>query len=79
VGRSGIGKGGIVRDEKKRAEAVNEVVAFAAACGLTCDAVIPSPIRGGDGNVEYLALFVLSENEKGIDAEVAIKAASLKY
>jgi 23S rRNA (cytidine1920-2'-O)/16S rRNA (cytidine1409-2'-O)-methyltransferase len=57
VGRSGIGKGGIVRDEKKRAEAVTEVVAFAAACGLTCDAVIPSPIRGGDGNVEFLACF----------------------
>ena len=57
VGRSGIGKGGIVRDEKKRAEAVTEVVAFAAACGLFCDAVIPSPIRGGDGNIEFLVCF----------------------
>ena len=57
VGRSGIGKGGIVRDEKKRKEAVEQVVASAEAYGLFCDAVIPSPIRGGDGNIEFLACF----------------------
>ncbi len=57
VGRSGIGKGGIVRDERKRKEAVETVVASAEAYGLFCDAVIPSPIQGGDGNVEFLACF----------------------
>ncbi len=57
VGRSGIGKGGIVRDEKKRREAVETVIAAALSYGLDCEAVIPSPIRGGDGNVEFLACF----------------------
>jgi 23S rRNA (cytidine1920-2'-O)/16S rRNA (cytidine1409-2'-O)-methyltransferase len=57
VGRSGVGKGGIVRDEAKRKEAVETVVSCAEAFGLHCEAVIPSPIRGGDGNVEFLACF----------------------
>jgi len=57
VGRAGIGKGGIVRDEKKRKDAVYQVVADAEAYGLICEAVFPSPIRGGDGNVEFLACF----------------------
>lgn len=57
VGRSGVGKGGIVRDEAKRREAVETVVSCAEVFGLHCEAVIPSPIRGGDGNVEFLACF----------------------
>jgi len=57
VGRSGVGKGGIVRDEAKRREAVETVVSCAKVFGLHCEAVIPSPIRGGDGNVEFLACF----------------------
>jgi len=57
VGLENIGKGGIVRDEKKRKEAVETVVSSAETYGLVCDAVIPSPIRGGDGNIEFLACF----------------------
>jgi len=57
VGRNAVGKGGIVRDEAKRKEAVETVVSGARAYGLHCEAVIPSPIRGGDGNVEFLACF----------------------
>lgn len=55
VGRSGVGKGGIVRDVKKRQEAVNSVVAFASCVGLDLQGMIESPIKGGDGNTEYLA------------------------
>ena len=57
VGPGGIGKGGIVRDEKKRREAVETVVSCAEVFSLRCEAVMPSPIRGGDGNVEFLACF----------------------
>ena len=57
VGRSAVGKGGIVRDEAKRKEAVETVVSCAEVFALHCEGVIPSPIRGGDGNVEFLACF----------------------
>lgn len=57
AGREYIGKGGIVRSHAGRALAVKNVVACAHENGLVCGGIIPSPIRGGDGNLEYLAAF----------------------
>jgi 23S rRNA (cytidine1920-2'-O)/16S rRNA (cytidine1409-2'-O)-methyltransferase len=54
VGRAKLGKGGIVRDEKARAEALAAVRAVLEQAGLTVLGAAESPIRGGDGNVEYL-------------------------
>ena len=58
VGRSGLGKGGIVKDSKQRELAVKKVVDFALSCGFSVDGVIQSSIKGGDGNIEFLAHFV---------------------
>lgn len=55
--RSDVGKGGVVRDEKKHIRCIENLKISAAACGLTLIRHIPSPIEGGDGNREYLALF----------------------
>ncbi len=57
VGRASVGKGGIVKDTKAREEALASVVRFAERIGFVCHGVILSPIRGGDGNIEYLAHF----------------------
>lgn len=57
VGRSGLGKGGIVKNDKLRRDAVDKVVSFASSLGLSCLGLIESPIKGGDGNIEYLAHF----------------------
>ena len=57
VGREGLGKGGIVRDERLRREAVRRVVASACSFGFLHLGTIDSPILGGDGNHEYLAAF----------------------
>ena len=54
VGRHDVGKGGIVRDEAKRQDAVDRVVAFAREQGFEVDRVIESPVRGAEGNVEFL-------------------------
>lgn len=62
VGRSGIGKGGIVKDEKKRMQAVDDVIASASAYGLSIKKLITSPIKGGDGNIEFLAHFIYEES-----------------
>ena len=57
VGKSGLGKGGIVKDEKKRISAVKKVTEFAQNQGFSVISVIESSIMGGDGNIEYLAHF----------------------
>ena len=61
VGRSGLGKGGIVKNEKIRNDAVKKVIDFANSLGFVCHSVIESPIIGGDGNVEFLAHLQLGE------------------
>ncbi len=57
VGRAGLGKGGIVKDDKLRRDAVNGVVEFARDVGFSCLGLIQSSIKGGDGNIEFLAHF----------------------
>jgi 23S rRNA (cytidine1920-2'-O)/16S rRNA (cytidine1409-2'-O)-methyltransferase len=54
VGKADVGKGGIVRDEVKRVAAVDAVVASARGNGFEVKGVIESPIKGAEGNVEYL-------------------------
>ena len=57
VGRAKLGKHGIVRDEAARLEAMAAVTEAARRSGLVRYGLIGSPIPGGDGNAEYLALF----------------------
>ena len=57
VGRSGLGKGGIVKNKALQKGAVEKVLSSAEAVGFKNVGVIESPILGGDGNVEFLACF----------------------
>lgn len=57
VGRQNLGKGGVVKSEKHRAEAVKKVTECAELVGFVLEGIIESPILGGDGNTEYLAYF----------------------
>jgi len=54
VGKGQVGKGGIVRDEALRTAVVEKVTMFFQEAGLEVKGIIPSPITGQDGNVEYL-------------------------
>ena len=62
VGKSKVGKGGIVKDPKYRFEAIKKVLENAKENGLKCIAFTKSPIFGGDGNIEYLAAFTKHDN-----------------
>ena len=62
VGRSNIGKGGIVKSEKARKDALNSVILYAKSVGFKYISHITSPIVGGDGNEEYLAHFKKMDN-----------------
>jgi 23S rRNA (cytidine1920-2'-O)/16S rRNA (cytidine1409-2'-O)-methyltransferase len=62
VGRGEVGKGGIVSDPIKHSRVIEEVNRAAEALGLNVRGVIGSPIRGADGNVEFLALYERVKN-----------------
>ena len=57
VGRGEVGRGGIVTDPKQHARVIEEVNVAARGLGLNVRRVIESPIRGAEGNQEYLALY----------------------
>ena len=46
-------KGGIIRDAAVHKAVCDDVAAFAASLGCTDIEIFPSPITGGDGNVEF--------------------------
>jgi len=64
VGRNHVGKGGIVKSEAARQNAVEALRLSALAAGLKMERVIPSPIEGGDGNREFLAYFIPTQSGK---------------
>ncbi len=57
VGKGALGKGGIVKDENARRVALKKVTDFSVSLGFKAVAHTLSPIKGGDGNIEYLAHF----------------------
>ena len=54
VGPDNVGKGGLVKEEAARAQALDDVVEFLRGSGWIVRATADSPITGGDGNHEYL-------------------------
>ena len=57
VGKGGIGKGGIVKNPILREKVVKEIKEYAEDMGFCCEGLTVSPIKGGDGNTEYLIYF----------------------
>jgi 23S rRNA (cytidine1920-2'-O)/16S rRNA (cytidine1409-2'-O)-methyltransferase len=54
VGKSDVGKGGIVTDSSKQDAVVEKIKSFAESIKLVSEGVIDSPIYGQDGNREFL-------------------------
>jgi 23S rRNA (cytidine1920-2'-O)/16S rRNA (cytidine1409-2'-O)-methyltransferase len=60
VGREHVGKGGVVTDVAAIRRAEADVVDFLASQGFAHRVSVPSPISGGDGNMEIVAVFARS-------------------
>ena len=54
AGREKVGKRGVVRSPEVHREVLEACMGYAAASGFTVLGVTPSPIRGPEGNVEFL-------------------------
>jgi len=58
AGREQVGKGGVVRERKIHRQVLLEVLEAAQELGLVPLGLVPSPLRGPAGNVEFLAHLV---------------------
>ena len=54
AGREKVGKKGVVRDEKVHLEVIEQIMEFAKQIGFTLLHLSYSPIKGPEGNIEYL-------------------------
>lgn len=54
AGREKVGKKGVVRDKKVHAEVVRRIVDYADMIGFAVRGLTYSPIKGPEGNIEYL-------------------------
>ncbi len=57
AGRELVGKKGVVRDPQVHVDVINRLIVQLQACGAGLVDLTFSPIRGPEGNVEYLAYF----------------------
>lgn len=75
VGRARVGRGGIVQDPAAWADALLGVARTALGCGRPFINLMPSPIRGTQGNVEFLALLGSGGAHGDVDTLVAAAVA----
>ncbi len=54
AGREKVGKKGVVKEPAIHREVIEKVLTFAAECGFYPSGLDYSPIRGPEGNIEYL-------------------------
>lgn len=64
VGRSKIGKKGVVRHSEDRLQAIQQVFTAAQNLGWYYNGLVRSPLKGPAGNIEYLLWLSLEDREE---------------
>ena len=73
AGREKVGKKGVVRDKAVHEEVVERIIEFASQNGFFVKNLEYSPLKGPEGNIEYL-VYIRKDETGGVDAAVDIKA-----
>lgn len=71
AGREEVGKKGVVRDEAVHREVVQGILDFVPTIGLSVLGLDHSPIRGPEGNIEYICHMI---NRAGADETIDVAA-----
>lgn len=76
AGRDEVGKKGVVRDSRVHEEVVESVLRFATTVGLSVMGLDFSPIKGPEGNIEYICHLKNGEYPAPeIDVSAVVKAS----
>lgn len=70
AGREKVGKKGVVRDQKVHIEVIEKVIQYAVSIGFRILNLDYSPIKGPEGNIEYLLHIRRGENPNQEDTNV---------
>ena len=75
AGREFVGKRGVVRDKKIHAAVIERVLTFAAEIGFSVVALDFSPVKGPEGNIEYLAHLIKDGASAGVEVSAVVDSA----
>ena len=78
AGREKVGKKGVVRDKSVHEEVIEKIITFALENGFSIHNLEYSPIKGPEGNIEYLVYIEKDENpkkEESVDIHEVVEAA----
>ena len=75
AGREKVGKKGVVRDPAVHREVIAKVMDFAALLHFSVLGLTWSPIKGPEGNIEYLIFIQKEERPEAYESEQAAEAA----
>ena len=79
AGRDKVGKKGVVRDKNVHISVIREVLEFASTDGFTVSGLTFSPVKGPEGNIEYLVWLVKKDTPKSegeAEGEVEVEAGN---
>ena len=78
AGREKVGKKGVVRDKAVHEEVINKVIDYALEIGFSVHNLEYSPIKGPEGNIEYLVYIEKTSEavkEESVDVHAVVEAA----
>lgn len=74
AGREKVGKSGVVREPSVHLEVLRNVLGFASEMRYTLQDITFSPITGGEGNIEFLALWRKDEAVGTVPDDAVLRA-----
>ena len=79
AGREKVGKNGVVRDPATHREVLRNAMGYAAANGFVVRGLDFSPVKGPEGNIEYLMFVQKSEQPGVLDDSVAEQVVAASH
>lgn len=70
AGREKVGKKGVVRDPSVHQEVIEKVIQIAKTLELSVKGIDFSPVKGPEGNIEYLIYLKKEENKTDADIDI---------
>lgn len=74
AGREKVGKHGVVRDSGVHKEVIHYIINFVTAANLFVKELSFSPIKGPEGNIEYLLYITKTENQDSKDIDKLVES-----
>lgn len=78
AGREKVGKKGVVREKSTHVEVIHKIMDYAVSVGFDLCALDFSPIKGPEGNIEYLIHLKKSSGETGTDRGIDPESVATK-